>query len=79
MKLISKKDINLFSPFSNYLSRKFIKRNSHVFYCMMKDKFQMVGEKLIDFKLPTSRNKMFSTESLRNKKNMVIVLLRGIK
>jgi peroxiredoxin len=45
----------------------------------MKDKFQMVGEKLIDFKLPTSRNKMFSTESLRNKKNMVIVLLRGIK
>ncbi len=44
----------------------------------MKDKFGMVGSKLDDFELPTSRNTMFSSLTMRTKANLVIVLLRDI-
>ncbi len=45
---------------------------------MMKDKYDVVGTNLVDFILPTSRQIEFSTASLRDKKKMVIVLLRDI-
>ena len=44
----------------------------------MKDKFGIVGSNLDDFELPTSRNTMFSSLSMRKKTNLVIVLLRDI-
>lgn len=44
----------------------------------MKDKYDVVGTNLVDFTLPTSRQIEFSTASLRDKKKMVIVLLRDI-
>jgi peroxiredoxin len=44
----------------------------------MKDKFQMVGAKIVEFSLPNSRGETVSIRDFEGKKNVVVVLLRGI-
>jgi peroxiredoxin len=45
----------------------------------MKDKFEMVGKEIPDFSLPNSRGETVSIKNFAGKKNVVVVLLRGIK
>ena len=45
---------------------------------MMKDKFKMVGTELPEFSLPNSRGETVSIKDFEGKKNVVVVLLRGI-
>lgn len=43
-----------------------------------KDKFQMVGTKIPEFSLPNSRGETVNIKDFEGKKNVVVVLLRGI-
>jgi len=43
-----------------------------------KDKFQMVGTKIPEFSLPNSRGETVNIRDFEGKKNVVVVLLRGI-
>jgi peroxiredoxin len=44
----------------------------------IKDKFQLVGSKIQEFELPNSRGEVVNIKELENKKNVIIVLFRGI-
>ena len=44
----------------------------------MKDKFDMVGSKLPEFSLPNSRGETVNINEFIGKKNVVVILLRGI-
>jgi len=44
----------------------------------MKDKFQLVGTKIPEYKLPNSRGETVNIRDLENKKNVIIVLFRNI-
>ena len=44
----------------------------------MKDKFNMVGQQLTDFSLPSSRNSTLNTQDFRGSKNLVVILLRDL-
>jgi len=45
----------------------------------MKDKFEMIGKEIPNFSLPNSRSEIVSIKDFAGKKNVVVVLLRGIK
>ena len=45
----------------------------------MKDKFEMVGKEIPNFNLPNSRGETVSIRDFAGKKNVVVILLRGIK
>jgi peroxiredoxin len=44
----------------------------------MKDKFGMVGTEVLSFSLPNSRGENVAINAFRNRKNVIIVLLRDI-
>lgn len=44
----------------------------------MNDKFHMVGTKIPEFSLPNSRGETVNIRDFEGKKNVVIILLRGI-
>ena len=44
----------------------------------MKDKFQMVGNKIPEFELPNSRGETINIKDFEGKKNVVVILLRSI-
>ena len=44
----------------------------------IKDKFQLVGTKIQEFQLPNSRGKIVNIRELEDKKNVIIILFRGI-
>jgi peroxiredoxin len=44
----------------------------------IKDKFRLVGSKIQEFELPNSRGTTVNIRDLENKKNIIIVLFRGI-
>ena len=44
----------------------------------MKDKFDMVGEEIMDFSLPNSRGNQVSIRDFRGKSSVIVVLLRDI-
>jgi peroxiredoxin len=44
----------------------------------MKDKFNMVGTKIPEFSLPNSRGETVGIKDFEGKKNVVVVLFRGI-
>jgi peroxiredoxin len=44
----------------------------------MKDKFQMVGTRIPEFSLPNSRGETTNIRDFEGKKNVVVILLRGI-
>jgi peroxiredoxin len=44
----------------------------------MKDKFEMVGTKIMDFGLPNSRGETVNIPDLKGNKNIIIVLFRNI-
>jgi peroxiredoxin len=44
----------------------------------IKDKFRLVGSKIQEFELPNSKGNTVNIRDLENKKNIIIVLFRGI-
>ncbi|WXG42959.1 MAG: hypothetical protein WED04_02615 [Promethearchaeati archaeon SRVP18_Atabeyarchaeia-1] len=44
----------------------------------MNDKFHMVGTRIPEFSLPNSRGENVNIRDFEGKKNVVIILLRGI-
>lgn len=44
----------------------------------MKDKFDTVGEKIPEFELPNSKGETVNIRAFEGKKNVVVILLRGI-
>ncbi len=44
----------------------------------IKDKFQLVGTKIQEFELPNSRGEIVNIRELEDKKNIIIILFRGI-
>ncbi|MFX0021161.1 MAG: hypothetical protein ACFE9S_02475 [Candidatus Hermodarchaeota archaeon] len=44
----------------------------------MKDKFNLVGTKIVEFELPNSRGETINIRDLENKKNVILVLFRDI-
>ena len=44
----------------------------------MKDKFQIVGEKIHEFSLPNSRGETVSIRDLEGKNKVVVILFRNI-
>ncbi|MFX1338183.1 MAG: hypothetical protein ACFFDK_06220 [Promethearchaeota archaeon] len=44
----------------------------------IKDKFQLVGSKIQEFELPNSRGEVVNIREFENKKNVIVVLFRGI-
>lgn len=44
----------------------------------MKDKFEMVGKKILEISLPNSREETVNINEFLGKKNVVIVLFRSI-
>ncbi len=44
----------------------------------MKDKFDMVGKKIPEFSLPNSRDETVNIQDYLGKKNVIVILLRGV-
>ncbi len=69
--------------FKNCLIPFFINRlkifNRNIVENNMKDKFEMIGKEIPNFSLPNSRSEIVSIKDFAGKKNVVVVLLRGIK
>ncbi len=44
----------------------------------MKDKFDMIGKKIPEINLPSSREETININQFYGKKNVIVIMLRGI-